>query len=55
MFLSLQLDPLVLGNRNSYRWWEEDELKDICKAVGLQGFERTRQWRFIMFTVKKPE
>ena len=39
----------------SYRWWDEDELKDLCTAVGLQGFERERDNRFIMFTVKKPE
>ncbi|KAL4525514.1 hypothetical protein Ndes2437A_g03969 [Nannochloris sp. 'desiccata'] len=38
----------------SYRWWEEDELKDLCTAMGLQGFERERNNRFIMFTVRKP-
>jgi len=39
----------------SYRWWDEAELKDLCTAVGLQGYKRERNNRFIMFSVKKPE
>lgn len=38
----------------AYRWWEEDELKDLCASVGLQGFQRERSNRFIMFCVTKP-
>ncbi|GIM05522.1 hypothetical protein Vretimale_9987 [Volvox reticuliferus] len=37
-----------------YRWWEEQELRDLCTAVGLQDFRRERDWRFIMFAVTKP-
>ena len=38
----------------SYRWWEEDELRDLCNSVGLINFERERSNRFIMFSVRKP-
>ena len=38
----------------SYRWWEEDELKDLCASVGLIDFQRERSNRFIMFCVTKP-
>lgn len=43
-----------LTSSNAYKWWEEDELRDLCSEVGLQGFKRTREWRFIMFAAKKP-
>ncbi|GLC56003.1 hypothetical protein PLESTB_001054000 [Pleodorina starrii] len=46
-----QLDPTAAA---PYRWWEEQELRDLCAAVGLQDFRRERTWRFIMFAVTKP-
>lgn len=38
----------------AYKWWEEDEIRDLCAAVGLKAFRRERQNRFIMFCVEKP-
>ena len=26
----------------------------MCASVGLQGFERQRNWRFILFAARKP-
>ena len=37
-----------------YKFWEEQELRDLCGAVGLSDFRRERDQRFIMFTVSKP-
>ena len=39
---------------DTMRWWQEDELRDLCISVGLQGFERKRDNRFILFCVRKP-
>lgn len=49
-----QIESRLLGSTRSYRWWEEQELKELTSAVGLQGFERNRSNRFIMFCVSKP-
>jgi len=49
------LNQLDMPVRNQYKWWEEDELRDLCTAVGLQAFDRQRSWRFIMFTARKPK
>ena len=38
----------------AYKWWEEDELRDLCTAVGLQAFTCRRSNRFIMFSATKP-
>ena len=38
----------------SFKLWEEAELRDLCKAVGLQTFRKQRRQRFIMFSVTKP-
>jgi hypothetical protein len=46
--LQLQQSP------GAYRWWEEAELRELCSAVGLQGFSRDRDNRFIMFAATKP-
>ena len=48
-----QIEARLLGT-SSYRWWEEEELRDITAAVGLQNFRRHRSNRFIMFCVSKP-
>jgi len=48
------LNQLQDAPRGQYKWWEEEELRDLCTGVGLQGFERERQWRFIMFAARKP-
>lgn len=37
-----------------YKWWQEEELRDLCSSVGLEGFERERDWRFILFKASKP-
>ncbi|PNH02970.1 hypothetical protein TSOC_011015 [Tetrabaena socialis] len=36
------------------KYWEEAELRDLCASVGLAGFRRERDWRFIMFAATKP-
>ena len=36
------------------RYWEEEELRELCCTVGLQNFKRDRRWRFIMFSATKP-
>ena len=38
-----------------YRWWEEQELRDLTASMGLQNFQRHRRNRFILFAVTKPE
>ncbi len=50
--LAPQIDQL---GRGSYRWWEEEELRELSALVGLQNFRRHRTGRFIMFCVTKPE
>jgi hypothetical protein len=42
-------------NTRSFRYWEEDELRDLCSSVGLQGFTRNRSRMYIMFSAIKPE
>lgn len=37
-----------------YRWWEEQELRDLTASMGLQNFSRHRNNRFILFAVSKP-
>lgn len=40
---------------NDFRWWNEDELRDLCAAVGLENFTVVkRQFRFIMFSCSRP-
>lgn len=52
-----QLDPTNIGGitNSTYKWWEEQELRDLCEAVGLVKFQRERSMRFIMFSVQKPQ
>jgi len=45
-----QLEP----TNGAYKWWSEQELKDLCNSVGLVDFRRSRSNRFIMFAVSKP-
>lgn len=47
------LEPTMNGTA-PYKWWEEQELRDLCAAVGLQGFQRDRRNRFILLCVTKP-
>lgn len=44
----------VPSTNGAYRWWSEDELRDVCAAAGLVDFRRWRRNRFIMFSVRKP-
>ncbi len=46
----LQLEP----SSRTYKWWQEQELRDVCEAVGLTNFRRARSNRFILFSVTKP-
>ena len=46
----LQLEP----NPRAYKWWQEQELKDLCNTVGLLDFRRARSNRFIIFAATKP-
>jgi hypothetical protein len=48
------LNPFGRSNQ-TFRYWEEDELKDLVAAVGLTGYTRTRSRMFIMFAATKPE
>lgn len=50
-------DVLQLSSSRSlpYRWWEEQELRDLTASMGLQNFQRHRRNRFILFSVTKPE
>jgi len=50
--LRIQIDSSMVSSQ--YKWWEEDELRDLCASVGLEAFVRERSWRFIMFSVRKP-
>ena len=36
------------------KYWEEQELRDLCASVGLQDFRRDRTWQFILFAATKP-
>lgn len=48
------LNQLSSSRSLPYRWWEEQELRDLTASMGLQNFQRHRQNRFIMFAVNKP-
>ncbi len=37
------------------KYWEEQELRDLCESVGLQEFRRERSWQFILFAATKPD
>lgn len=37
-----------------FRYFQEKELEDLSRAVGLEGFQRHRSRQFIMFSVTKP-
>jgi ubiquinone/menaquinone biosynthesis C-methylase UbiE len=43
-----------LGLSSSFRAWEEAELVDLCREVGLVNYERTRDQAFILFAARKP-
>ncbi|KAL3143218.1 hypothetical protein ABBQ38_002072 [Trebouxia sp. C0009 RCD-2024] len=48
------LNQLSSARSTPYRWWEEQELRDLTSSMGLQNFQRHRINRFIMFAVTKP-
>lgn len=43
------------GRERSFRWWAEQELRDLCSQSGLVDFQRVRKQQFILFTARKPE
>ncbi|KAG1680345.1 hypothetical protein FOA52_015435 [Chlamydomonas sp. UWO 241] len=49
-----QFDPSGAVVRAQYKWWEEQELKDLCASVGLDRYTRERSNRFIMLCARKP-
>lgn len=51
--LSQTFNPFGRSNQ-TFRYWEEDELKDLVAAVGLTDYTRTRSRMFIMFAATKP-
>lgn len=44
----------LAGTPRAYKWWEEQELRDLMTTVGLDEWDSYRSWRFIMFAVRKP-
>jgi hypothetical protein len=42
------------GISSSFRSWEEAELVDLCREVGLVSYQRTRDASFILLTARKP-
>lgn len=42
------------GLSSSFRSWEEAELTDLCREVGLVNYARTRDRAFILFAAQKP-
>lgn len=48
----MQLENQV--GTKTYKWWEEQELRELTAAMGLSDFQRNRSRRFIMFSVRKP-
>lgn len=50
-----QFDPTQLvAQQTVYKWWSEDELRDLFASVGLGEFQRQRSNRFILWSVQKP-
>jgi hypothetical protein len=47
-------DLLTRAVSPQFRWWSEDELRDLFASVGLQRFERHRSNRFILWSCQKP-
>ena len=52
--LQLGLLRRLDGDQGPYRWWNEQELKEICARMGLRFWQSKRTFRFIFFTVAKP-
>eukprot|EP00878_Enallax_costatus_P015619 GHUV01016361.1.p1 GENE.GHUV01016361.1~~GHUV01016361.1.p1 ORF type:complete len:367 (+),score=104.38 GHUV01016361.1:734-1834(+) len=48
------LSQVSSRSERRYRLWEEQELIDLCRAVGLEGYQRDRRFRFILFAASKP-
>jgi hypothetical protein len=42
------------GFSSSFRSWEEAEIVDLCREVGLVNYTRTRDRAFILFSAQKP-
>lgn len=52
--MQLGLFGAVDASPGPYRWWNEQELREICGRMGLKMWTRHRRLRFIMFSVTKP-
>ena len=39
---------------STYKFWLETELSDLFKIVGLEEFQRQRNFRFILWSCRKP-
>jgi len=42
------------GATANFRWWSEQELREICERVGLRSWQCNRKLSFILFKVTKP-
>jgi hypothetical protein len=38
----------------SFRWWSEQELREVCERMGLKTWHCQRNLFFILFSVTKP-
>ncbi|KAF8072844.1 methyltransferase [Scenedesmus sp. PABB004] len=52
--LSQAFNPFGERTSNTFRYWEEAELVDLCAGVGLADYRRSRSRMFIMFSATKP-
>lgn len=52
--LNSVLDRVSGTGTQNMRWYEEQEIRDLGAAVGLGGFEKERSFRFILFSMTKP-
>lgn len=48
------LNPFGPTN-STFRYWEEDELKDLVNSVGLADYRAIRSRMYIMFAGTKPD
>lgn len=47
------MQALTQNQRTGMRYWEEDELEELCGMCGLVDYEKIRIRDFIMLSAKK--
>ena len=50
----MQLEKELMRGSRAYRFWEEQELRELTELCGMDFFEVERSNRFIMFCATKP-